>query len=160
MAKKTEKRILKAALSCFNESGYFHVTLQQIANAADMSVGNLAYHFPNKLSILSVLMEDWITQWQLLLTDLHLTPIFDNLNKFLQATYSVQKEYQFIYTDQLALIRKYEAMKNHFQDYFQSHHNQLEILMELYLARGVVDQRGQSIDYIACLLYTSDAADE
>ena len=149
MAKKTEQRILQAALHRFNKQGYLNVILQRIADEANISVGNLAYHYPNKHSLLEVLAAEWESQWQLLLTDLQLTPIFENFNRFLQATYDVQKQYQFIYIDQLGLIRNYPKIKTQLQEYFLRQNTQLEILLELYIARGVLDPKGINIATIA-----------
>ena len=149
LAKKTEQRILVAALTCFNETGYFNVILKQIADSANMSVGNMVYHYPHKVELLHVFLKEWINREQLLLTDLHLTPIFENFDNFLQATFNLQQQYKFIYLDQLELIRQDIKIKECIQDYFQSQQDQLEILLSLYLARGVLRIKDQDIAYIA-----------
>ncbi len=48
----TKQRIVASAIRLFNEQGVAEVRLQQIADAAGMSTGNLAYHFSNKEAIL------------------------------------------------------------------------------------------------------------
>ena len=48
----TRNKITEAALMLFNGQGLQNVTLQQIANEASISVGNLAYHFHDKEQIL------------------------------------------------------------------------------------------------------------
>lgn len=138
LAKNTKKRILNAALECFNEQGYFNVRLQDIADKASMSVGNMAYHFQHKVELLKVLFGEWKQQQQLLMADLHLTPIFENFDHFLRQTYELQEEYLFLYLDQLELIRSSEEMQNAFAEYFQNQQDQLEILVTLYRARGVL----------------------
>lgn len=47
----TQERILKAALKLFNEKGTDEVTTHDIAAAADLSPGNLYYHYKNKKAI-------------------------------------------------------------------------------------------------------------
>ncbi|MEL6717863.1 MAG: TetR/AcrR family transcriptional regulator [Bacteroidota bacterium] len=141
MAKDTKKRILNAALSCFNEQGYFNVRLQDIADKASMSVGNMAYHFQHKTELLNMLFADWQQRQQLLMADLHLTPIFENFDHFLEQTYALQEEYLFLYLDQLELIRSSKEMQNGFVEYFQDQEEQLEILLALYEARGVLENR-------------------
>jgi len=49
---QTRGRIVKAALHLFNDKGYSNVTTHQIAHAADLSPGNLYYHYRNKDEIL------------------------------------------------------------------------------------------------------------
>jgi AcrR family transcriptional regulator len=48
---ETRQRVLAAALKLFNESGVDAVTTHDIAEAANMSPGNLYYHFKNKKAI-------------------------------------------------------------------------------------------------------------
>lgn len=53
----TRERILAAALALFNEHGLAHVTIAEIAAAADMRQGNLHYHFPKKDQLVEALFE-------------------------------------------------------------------------------------------------------
>ncbi|MBX2986989.1 MAG: TetR/AcrR family transcriptional regulator [Bdellovibrionaceae bacterium] len=52
---ETKSRILKAALKLFNESGSDAVTTHDIAEQAQLSPGNLYYHFKNKNAIIRAL---------------------------------------------------------------------------------------------------------
>ena len=52
---ETKKRILKAALKLFNELGTESVTTHDIAKGAEISPGNLYYHFKNKEAIIRAL---------------------------------------------------------------------------------------------------------
>ncbi len=63
MAKKAEQRrkqILKAAFQAASEKGYESVTLQDIADYADVSKGVTNYYFENKADVFVHLFE-WIT---------------------------------------------------------------------------------------------------
>jgi len=149
LAKDTKQRILKAALSNFNELGYFNVRLQHIADTANMSVGNMAYHFQHKVEMFRMLYKDWRKQQDFLLADIHLTPIFENFDTFLQQTYELQQQYRFLYMDQLELIRMSPEVKVGYQEYFQNQQEQLDILLALYQARGVLDWKGQNPQLVA-----------
>ncbi len=149
MAKDTKQRILKAALSNFNELGYFNVRLQQIADTANMSVGNMAYHFQHKIELFNFLYENWRKQQDFLLADIHLTPIFENFDTFLKETYQLQQQFRFLYIDQLELVRMSPEVKTRYQEYFQNQQEQLDILLALYQARGVIDWKGQKPQLVA-----------
>ncbi|WP_226577098.1 TetR/AcrR family transcriptional regulator [Halobacillus litoralis] len=63
MAKKAEQRrqqILKAAFDAVSDKGYESVTLQDIADYADVSKGVTNYYFENKVDVFAHLLE-WIT---------------------------------------------------------------------------------------------------
>ena len=149
MARDTKQRIIEAALSNFNELGYANVRLQDIATVANMSVGNMAYHFKHKAELFETIYKDWQQQQTFLLADIHLTPIFENFDTFLEQTFKLQRKFRFLYLDQLELVRMSEPIKIGFQAYFQNQKEQLEILLELYKARGVIDYKTTSANFLA-----------
>ena len=54
---KTKEKILVVALDLFNRHGTRAITTNHIAEACDMSPGNLYYHFKNKEQIIFALFE-------------------------------------------------------------------------------------------------------
>ncbi len=52
--------ILKAAKKLFSEQGYEKTSVRQIVEEAKTSMGNLYFHFPNKLSILKTICKNYI----------------------------------------------------------------------------------------------------
>ena len=52
-------QVLAAALSLFSHQGFGATTMRQIAERADLSVGNLYHHFPNKEAIFQRLLDDY-----------------------------------------------------------------------------------------------------
>lgn len=56
--------ILDAGLDLFSSQGFRATTLRQIADRAELSVGNIYHHFPNKLAIYQRLIERY---WERLL---------------------------------------------------------------------------------------------
>ncbi|MDA8017550.1 MAG: TetR/AcrR family transcriptional regulator [Thermoanaerobaculia bacterium] len=55
----TRQRALDAALQLFSQQGFRATTIRQIAETADLSVGNVYYHFPSKEAIFERLLEDF-----------------------------------------------------------------------------------------------------
>jgi AcrR family transcriptional regulator len=56
--KETRQRILDVALALFNEEGLNGIGFRDVARAAEMSVGNLAYHFPTKGDLVMALVTE------------------------------------------------------------------------------------------------------
>ncbi|MFM7429821.1 MAG: TetR/AcrR family transcriptional regulator, partial [Flammeovirgaceae bacterium] len=46
--KEVKQAILHKALALFNLNGFVNVRLQHIADASEISVGHMAYHYKNK----------------------------------------------------------------------------------------------------------------
>lgn len=57
---KKHDEILRAAKKLFTEIGYEQTTVRKIVEEANTSMGNLYFHFPNKLSILRVISKEFI----------------------------------------------------------------------------------------------------
>ncbi|MCB9296035.1 MAG: TetR/AcrR family transcriptional regulator [Lewinellaceae bacterium] len=144
MSRNTKQRILDAALQLFNEEGYVNVRLAQIAELADMSVGNMAYHFPHKEQILEGIYDELLVEQRRLLAEINLAPLFENFDYFLRATYGLQKKYIFFYLDTLELVRASAGLKKAHQEHVQWQRMQLELLLQLNRARGVLDWKAGS----------------
>lgn len=63
--------IVKAALKLFSEHGYNKTSVRQIVKAANTSMGNLYFHFPNKQSILEYLCSDFVNVLRRQIKNIH-----------------------------------------------------------------------------------------
>lgn len=61
----TKQRICEAALQLFQEKGYDHVSLREIAERAGTTIGNLTHHFPQKDLLLAALQKQLQTEFPL-----------------------------------------------------------------------------------------------
>ena len=136
MKKDTKKRIQEAAVNLFNRHGYTNVRLQQIAAEAQMSAGNMAYHYKNKLELLLAVCDHLQRKREELLNEIQLTPVFENFDYFLQETFQLQQAYSFFYQDTLELVRASPELAEQFQQHLQWQQVQFEILLNLYRASG------------------------
>lgn len=136
--KETKKRILRAALELFNEKGYVNVRLFHIAEQANMSTGNMAYHFKQKEEMLSAIYGQLQIAQKQLLSDIRLTPIFENFEFFIRETFDLQQKYIFFYLDTLELMRTSEELAKSHQEHIKWQLEQLSLLIELNKARGVL----------------------
>ena len=89
---KTKEKIQLAALQLFNTEGIVNVRLQHIADEAFISVGNLAYHYPNKEAIVQALYQMIVKKQEELLAEYRIVPLFDNINYLFLHTYHLQKQ--------------------------------------------------------------------
>jgi AcrR family transcriptional regulator len=60
---QTRKRILEAASHVTARDGALHLTLESVAKEAGISKGGLLYHFPNKETLISSMIDDYVSSW-------------------------------------------------------------------------------------------------
>ncbi|MEO6166199.1 MAG: TetR/AcrR family transcriptional regulator [Chitinophagales bacterium] len=134
--KETRANILSMALQEFNLQGFVNVRLQEIADAAKISVGNMAYHFKNKDAIIEVLHDQLKKEQETLLYDFRAAHLFEDLNRQLQGVFRIQKQYIFFYLDTLEVLRAYPVMKEKHQLHITWQLQQIEWMLEFNSFRG------------------------
>lgn len=137
----TKERILENAVSLFNRFGYVNVRLQYIADEANLSVGNLAYHFKTKEAIFEAIYINLEKEQKILLTDLRAVPLFENINNHLKATYKIQQKYSFFYSDTLEILRSFYHTKKQYREYSKWFIAQIETLIAFNISRGAFESK-------------------
>ena len=135
----TKKKILDAALKLFNEMGLVNVRLQHIADEAFVSVGNLAYHYPNKEAIVEALYQVLTKKQRELLAEYRVVPLFDNIEMLIRHTYRLQQQYVFFYLDTLEILRAYPAIGETHQQHISSQVAQLKTILDFNASRGALE---------------------
>ncbi len=112
MARDTRQRITETCLALFNEAGEPGITTNQIADAVDISPGNLYYHFRRKSDIVSDLFDLYRQRIAPLLdvpeqAALHLDDVWLLLHLMFETVW----DYRFIYRDLDSLLRRYAALR-------------------------------------------------
>jgi len=134
----TKEKILAAALKRFNADGMVNVRLQHIADEAGKSVGNLAYHFPNKQAIVLGLYKKLETEQIELLREFRIVPLFDNIDRLLEAVFQHQQTYRFFYLDTLEVTRAFPEVQAEYQKHIETEVQQWLQILEFNTARGVM----------------------
>ncbi len=101
----TKSRILDTALALFNERGTANVTTNHIAEALNMSPGNLYYHFRNKAEIVRELfariMQAWAENYAL---PAGKPPTFKTMDAMAAGNFEIQWRYRFFFRDLTLLL--------------------------------------------------------
>jgi AcrR family transcriptional regulator len=117
----TKNIILEKAIALFNIYGYSAVTMRDIADATNKSVGNITYHFNKKSDLIGAIVELEYEDFK----SLHLKQDIDinELNTQLKEMLVFQKKYYFYFLNMLELRKEHAAIKN----------RQIEVRKELTL---------------------------
>jgi AcrR family transcriptional regulator len=130
MKRDTRTQILVATLSLFNENGEPNTTTNDIANEADISPGNLHYHFNKK----SILVEALLAEFQADVRRVLEPPTGDDVTiddfwAFLHLLLEVLAVYRFLFRDMETLINTYPKVSHALRGFAKG----LTALMQLYL---------------------------
>jgi AcrR family transcriptional regulator len=136
--KPTKLKILEAALQLFNKNGIVNVRLQHIADEAFISVGNLAYHYPNKEAIAMALYNALAEQQEELMKEYRVVPLFENIDLLITQTYHLQQKYLFFYLDTLEILRAYPSVAEVHRQKIALQINQLQNMITFNVARGAL----------------------
>ncbi|MCB0546560.1 MAG: TetR/AcrR family transcriptional regulator, partial [Phaeodactylibacter sp.] len=155
--KSNRDKILESALMLFNRDGFVNVRLQHIADEAVVSVGNLAYHFPNKDAILLTIYEELARRQKELLAEYKVVPLFDNIDRLIRRTFRLQQDYIFFYLDTLELIRANTAIAEAHRQHISWQVAQLKAMYDFNAARGamVAEPREGLFEQLALHFWTA-----
>ncbi|MEM8908433.1 MAG: TetR/AcrR family transcriptional regulator [Bacteroidota bacterium] len=151
----TKEKIRIAALHLFNQNGLVNVRLQHIADEAFISVGNLAYHYPNKAAIVMALYRALTQKQKELLTEYRIVPLFDNIDRLIRHTFQLQQKYVFFYLDTLEITRAYPDIKTMHHQHIDSQIRQLISILHFNVARGAIrtEPRPKHFEWVATQLW-------
>ena len=135
-SKNTKEKIILSALKLFNANGIANVRLQHIADEAFVSVGNLAYHYPNKEAIVHKIYDEMASKQKELMIEYRTVPLFENIDRLIKATFFLQQEYLFFYLDTLEITRLYPEIGQKHQAHLQAQILQLQTIIHFNAARG------------------------
>lgn len=113
---KTRDRILDVSLDLFNSEGEAKQTAVDIANALDMSPGNLYYHFKGKEPIIEALFDRFEEEMQIILGGSHgaVTSIEDNW-VFVYIVLEEIYDFRFFYRNVGDMMERYPGLASRFR---------------------------------------------
>lgn len=114
----TPQRIAGVALGLFNAHGEPNVTTNQIADEADISPGNLHYHFRTKQDLVMALFNAYAERMDELVGNNEVEALeldVEDLWLFLHLLFETIGQYRFIYRDLTDLCGRYPALHRRFR---------------------------------------------
>lgn len=137
----TKERILAAALVQFNELGTDQTTVRSIAEAIDISHGNLCYHFKNTDTIIEALYDQLVVELDMQLiamhhTDNNITGLFHQAEQSFRLLY----KYRFLLLDFVRIIRRINSVKEKFRDHIHLRRTQFHIAFQLLISNGLMKE--------------------
>lgn len=134
----TKQRIVKASIKLFNENGLANVRLKQIAGDIGISVGNLAYHFKNKLAIMEAVNESVHQEAIDILSYYRLFPNLIDFDNQLTKHYEFVTKYPFYFMDLPEMERQYPELFNKIRVQNTKLINQIRKRFEFNQDRGII----------------------
>lgn len=135
----TKAHIVQVAIKLFNEAGVQNVSTHHIAAAADISPGNLYYHFKNKeaivRAILEVMIQDWDAVYQVP-TDQSFSIAM--LRELERTNFTLLWRYRFFYRELVVLLRHDPELAERYSAIQQQRLAQEVALVEALVAVGAV----------------------
>ena len=106
----TREKILTISSRLFYEKGIANVRLQQIADNARISVGNLAYHYPNKQAIVNSIYKNAYEELSQLSETIFSEDSFTDFDNSMKAFFRFQNTYNFCFNNVWEISRNYPAL--------------------------------------------------
>lgn len=104
-SQQTKRTILQHAVELFNELGTAAVSLNALAAATGISLGNLQYHYKSKEDIIRAIYELMFDDWQLIYVGVDESFTVETLRTILRANFTLTWKYRFFYREFAALLR-------------------------------------------------------
>ncbi|MGB0524212.1 MAG: TetR/AcrR family transcriptional regulator [Flammeovirgaceae bacterium] len=142
----TKEKILKEAVRLFNEKGYAHVSLRDIAKAIGISQGNLTYHYKTKVMLMMAIYERMLEESQTYIMPggfLTLHHFEQMLNKF----YVYQHKYRFFFIDIVHISRTYPDLGLMYEKSVYQRMADGRKLIDYYVETGRMKPEDEFIDY-------------
>ncbi|MCB0583456.1 MAG: TetR/AcrR family transcriptional regulator [Phaeodactylibacter sp.] len=134
----TKQKIVSVSIQLFNEHGLANVRLQQIADEAGISVGNLAYHFRNKEAIVCAVHEELAGEISEILSTYRIFPNLLDFDNQLTKYFGFVQQYAFYYVDCVEVDRTCPEIVNFRRQHIPKMISQIRKRFDFNISRGLI----------------------
>lgn len=143
---KTKEKIITKAVDLFNERGYAHVSLRDIASAIGISQGNLTYHYKTKQTLMMAIYEQMLAESQTYIMPGGFLTLH-HFEQMLLKFYDYQHQYRFFFIDIVHIARTYPDLALIYEKSVYQRMDDGRKLIDYYVETGRMKPEGEFIDY-------------
>ena len=143
----TKQKILIKSLSLFNDEGISKISLRDISNFVNISVGNLQYHFKKREDIIEALyfqLAEKIDQ-VILLNENNLFKSFLELST---EVFSIMYGYRFFFLDFVSVVRNNSTIKAHYCQLSLQREAQFKVIVDVLIKNGILREAELKQEYL------------
>ena len=138
MKANTRERILVTTLLLFNEHGEPNTTTNEIADAVDISPGNLYYHFRKKSDLVEALLLEFQADARRILQPAASPGSLDDFWVFLHRLLELTAGYRFLLRDMESLVASYPKVGTALKHFARALAASFELKLQALIESGVV----------------------
>ena len=136
----TKDKIIEHSIKLFNQYGYNNVSLHQIAEALQVSSGNLTYHYPKKAALMEAVYNVFVNDLLGLQASIGVSSTIEDMLIELDEFIKIQNRYRFFYVDLLDIGRNYPAIAKQHYRHIQGQINRIEENLIFNCEAGIINQ--------------------
>lgn len=132
----TKERILSVAVELFNEKGFVNVTMRNIADEVDMSLGNLTYHFKRKEDLMLAIHAQIIEERNALMESVQMIPSIANIHNQLVPLLKLYERFKFFHQDLMEVMRAYPEIARMQQEHINNQITYIKAIIDYSVGSG------------------------
>ena len=145
----TKDNIIAQSVKLFNKHGFTNVSMKDIADALEISPGNLTYHFKKKEDLLVSIYRELVYERQELYGSITVLPGIANIHALLKPLMDLHIKYRIIYVDMLEIARLFPSIDRLNKEHINVQINAIKSVLDYSVESGNMlpeQRKGQYYD--------------
>lgn len=132
----TKERIISTAIELFNAKGFVNVTMRNLADELEMSLGNVTYHFKKKEELIVAIHGQIISERNMLMESVQMIPSITNIHNQLVPLLKLYERYKFFHQDLMEVMRAYPEIAKMQQDHITNQITYIKAIIDYSIGSG------------------------